>query len=479
MNTVANTAFSQLGEPFCLKAQPDSIQAPKLLFFNHALDKTLSSGIQEHQRAALLSGQLKLNGHNPVAMNYAGHQFGQFNPQLGDGRAHLLGELTDQQGQLMELHLKGSGATPFARRGDGKCGIKPAVREYIMSEAMHALGVPTTRSLSVVLTGETIHREVATAGAVVSRVAKSHVRVGTFEYFAARNMTHEVKTLADFCLQRLFPNVPNNEKKYFNILNQVIEKQIETIVHWMRVGFVHGVMNTDNMLVSGETVDYGPCAMMGVYDPATVYSSIDHHGRYAFGQQPHIAQWNLARLAESLLPLIATDEQQAIKLATQLIESFSDRYNQAYNLMLSRKIGFTQSNDQIIKLAQDLLELMHRHQLDYTQTFVALQDYFKSDKPPTTVALKDWYDTWQQHIKQAGLDPNKVARTMASENPRVIPRNHQMEAVLDAVEESLSTARADDFLAVLSRPYEQSEAMLPYQVADANADLNYQTFCGT
>lgn len=479
MNSLTNTSFADLGDPFCVKAQPEPLQAPQLLFFNQDLAKELALGIKEEDHAALLSGQIRLNEQQPMAMNYAGHQFGQFNPQLGDGRAHLLGELTNQQGQVRELHLKGSGATPFARRGDGKCGIKPAVREYIMGEAMQALGVPTTRSLSVVLTGETIRREVATAGAVVSRVAKSHIRVGTFEYFAARNMVKEVQTLADFCLQRLYPEIPDNREKYFNLLDQVIDKQIETIVHWMRVGFIHGVMNTDNMLVSGETVDYGPCAMMGVYDPTTVFSSIDHHGRYAYGQQPHIAQWNLARLAESLLPLIDEDEQQAIQQATKLIESFNDRYNQAYDHMLSRKIGFKQSNEQTHKLTQDLLLLMQQQQLDYTQTFVSLHDDLKAGNIPGTAALVDWFATWQQAIKQAGMDSADVVRTMASVNPRVIPRNHHMEAVLSAVETTLSTTSADAFLTVLSQPYEQTEAMQQYQDADANADLNYQTFCGT
>ena len=479
MNNTVNNSFAQLGEPFCVKAQPDSIQTTQLLFFNAALAKELQLSIPKGHEAALLSGQMNLNDQKPVAMNYAGHQFGQFNPQLGDGRAHLLGELTDLQGQIKELHLKGSGATPFARRGDGKCGIKPAVREYIMSEAMQALGVPTTRSLSVVLTGETIHREVVTAGAVVSRIALSHIRVGTFEYFAARGMSQEVQSLADFCLQRLFPDIPDNDEKYFNLLNQVIEKQIETIVHWMRVGFIHGVMNTDNMLISGETVDYGPCAMMGVYDPNTVFSSIDHHGRYAYGQQPHIAQWNLARLAESLLPLIAKDEQQAINQATTLIESFQDRYNQAYEQMLSRKIGIKTDNKQTRKLSQELLELMQKYQLDYTQTFVSLHDDLKSGQATTTTALVDWSEKWQHAIKQAGIEPSEAVHTMASVNPRVIPRNHHIETVLADVEASLSTASTDAFLAVLNQPYEQSEDMTRYQDADANADLNYQTFCGT
>lgn len=482
-----NNQFAELGKQFSRQSLPEKPQLPQLLLWNDALARQLGLEFNEAQKTAYFSGQQLLPGSKPVAMAYSGHQFGQFNPQLGDGRAHLLGELLDKHGHIQDLQLKGSGQTPFSRNGDGKCGIKPAVREYLMSEAMHALGVPTTRCLAVVTTGESIYRQTSTPGAVVTRVASSHLRVGTFEYFAARQMQAEIKTLADLTITRHFPEIDQaDNKKYLNLLTQVIDKQIKLITEWMRVGFIHGVMNTDNTLLSGATIDYGPCAMMGVYDPATVFSSIDHNGRYAFGNQARIAQWNVARLAECLLPLIAEDQQQAIEWVTPLISGFTEKFNQAFNQMMANKLGFKQASDAVNALQQQLLELMFKHQLDYTQTFVQLQDTLTSNeanqesaKPTPHVNLADWLQQWIAQLQQADIKQHQAKRLMGQNNPVVIPRNHHVENLLDQVESDLNMDALKSFLSVLQAPYAVIENTPNYQDTSADNDLNYQTFCGT
>jgi uncharacterized protein YdiU (UPF0061 family) len=479
--------FAELGNQFSRQSVPQKPQLPQLLLWNDGLAKQLGLNLNEAQKTAYFSGQQLLPGSQPVAMAYSGHQFGQFNPQLGDGRAHLLGELIDKHGQIQDLQLKGSGQTPFSRNGDGKCGIKPAVREYIMSEAMHALGVPTTRCLAVVTTGESIYRQTSTPGAVVTRVASSHLRVGTFEYFAARQMQAEIKTLADLTLTRHFPEIDqSNEIKYLDLLTQVIDKQIKLVTEWMRVGFIHGVMNTDNTLLSGATIDYGPCAMMGVYDPATVFSSIDHNGRYAFGNQAPIAQWNMARLAECLLPLIAEDQQQAIDMVMPLITGFTEKFNQAFKQMMANKLGFKQASDAVNDLQQQLLELMFKHQLDYTQTFVQLQDSLDltADHPVTSIPklhanLAQWQQTWCKLLQASDIKQADAKQCMQQHNPLVIPRNHHVEKILQQVETSGAADAVMPFLAVLKEPYSVTQNIGLYQDTSPNDDLNYQTFCGT
>lgn len=474
--------YQSLGEAFSQPSLPEHVKNPFMVLWNQPLADTLGIEVNKDEATQFFSGNALITGSKPVAMAYSGHQFGQFNPHLGDGRAHLLGELKTAEGATKELQLKGSGRTPFSRNGDGKCGIKPAVREYIMSEAMYALGVPTTRCLAVVSTGEEIQRQTNTPGAVVTRVAESHLRVGTFEYFAARRMHDEIKVLADLAIARHCPEInDNDDTKYIQLIYHVIDKQIHLVTEWMRVGFIHGVMNTDNTLLSGDTIDYGPCAMMGVYDPSTVFSSIDHQGRYAFGNQPWIAQWNLARFAESLLPVIADGGEEAIALVTPLIESYQDKYQQAFSLMMARKIGFNENSNEVSQLCNELLEIMFNKQLDYTDTFTQLKNSLQPKdvaSPALHPNLTEWQKQWQENLKKEHLNHQAVT-LMAKNNPLVIPRNHLIEQVLTATEANTVHPAATEMLQVLKNPYKLTENTLKYQVADKDADLNYQTFCGT
>ncbi|MFC3193303.1 YdiU family protein [Marinicella sediminis] len=469
--------YLDLGQAFSRPVLPESFPEPKLLLWNTDLADELAISVTASERAQVFSGQLLASGSRPVAMAYSGHQFGQFNPQLGDGRAHLLGEHESANGQLVDIHLKGSGRTPFSRNGDGKCGIRPAVREYLMSEAMHALGVPTCRTLAVVSTGETVFREQPVPGAVVTRTAESHIRVGTFEHFAARNQPAELSTLVDFCISRHdFDTPESGPEKYLRFFSQVIDKQIKLLINWMRVGFIHGVMNTDNCLISGHTIDYGPCAMLGVYDPQTVYSSIDHQGRYAFGNQPAITHWNLARLAECLLPLIADDQDQAVHLIMPYIEGFSDRYNQAYRQMMAHKLGFNTADEEVSSCADELLKLMHANQMDYTHTMTALLD---PDKDKSLSALNAWLSSWQQLLHKWNINKEHSVQQMKANNPLVIPRNHHVERILKQVEENGDLNELKTFLKVLKSPYQTSKHISQYQDLPTDQDQNYQTYCGT
>ncbi len=469
--------YLDLGNAFSQQSLPAKVKSPKLLLWNDELAKQMNLDVPDQFKANYFSGTQLIPGSEPTSMTYAGHQFGHFNPQLGDGRAHLLGEFIDPKQGIHEIHLKGSGQTPYSRNGDGKCGIKPAVREYIMSEAMYALGIPTTRSLAVVSTGEYLMRQQATTGAVVTRVADSHIRVGTFEYFAARGMQTEIKVLADLVIDRHHQNIEKNKPNtYFKLLSEVIDKQIYLLTQWMRVGFIHGVLNTDNTLLSGETIDYGPCAMMGVYDPATVFSSIDHNGRYAFGNQPAIIQWNMTRLAECLLPLIDPDEQSAITTVTELLNDFSSKYNQSYHQMMGQKLGFDVMAPE--SLITDLLASMHKNQLDYTQTFDSLSKAIERIDS-IDLSLKDWRTDWLKSLKNKGINVVTAQSLMSKSNPKVIPRNHHIEQVLLTTESTLNKKAATEILTVLKSPYEVVADTHKYQDSNASSDLNYQTYCGT
>jgi uncharacterized protein YdiU (UPF0061 family) len=478
MNSRLSHDFHDLGRHFSRPVMPEVAEQPGLLLWNQSLAEALQLNITPADRSAVFSGSQLINGSKPVAMAYSGHQFGQFNPQLGDGRAHLLGEITAANGRQYDLHLKGSGRTPFSRNGDGKCAIKPAVREFLMSEAMHGLGVPTCRTLAVVTTGETVFRERPVPGAVVTRTAESHIRIGTFEHFAARGQHSELATLVDFCHTRhAFNLAESGAEKYLNFLSQVIEKQINLSVNWMRVGFIHGVMNTDNCLLSGHTIDYGPCAMLGVYDPATVFSSIDRQGRYAFGNQPAITHWNLARLAECLLPLIDTDTERAIEQVMPLIEGFGKQHNQAYQLMLAGKLGFALSEPAISQCADDLLKRMHQHELDHTNTFAALTYPESGLTVPEELAA--WRSHWQQLLQQHNITMAEAQSVMQHNNPLVIPRNHWVERLLSAVEASGDVSEIERFLVVMQEPYRMTEHTGEYLSEAPDKDQNYQTFCGT
>ena len=480
--------YATLPERFFERVLPAAARNPQLALWNTELATQLQlpSELTEDDRklAAIFSGNDQLVGSEPIAIAYAGHQFGTFVPQLGDGRAHLLGELRDRDGRLFDVQLKGSGRTSFSRGGDGRCALGPAIREYIMSEAMHALGIPTTRSLAVVRTGQPVHRDMALPGAVVTRVASSHLRVGTFEYFAARKDTAALARLLDFAVERHDPDLRNLEgrDRVVRFIDRVIGRQIDLVTHWMRVGFIHGVMNTDNTSVAGETIDFGPCAMMGVYDPATVYSSIDHRGRYAYGNQPRIAAWNVARLAETLLPLIDEDQEAAVDAVQPMITGFAERFEAAWLVMMRAKIGFTGQAKDHAERVGTLLECMREKRLDYTITFARLSDALREPRaPPDALVddLGDWLSDWMTTVDaQPDARPGALQR-MHAHNPCVIPRNHHVEAALTAAVENDDLEPTRRFLAVLRAPYDMLETTPDYQEPPADGDRGYRTFCGT
>lgn len=454
--------------------QAESTPAPRLLVLNEPLATELGldpAWLRSTDGMGLLVGTQVPAGAEPVAQGYAGHQFGGWVPRLGDGRALLLGELVDTRGRLRDLHLKGSGRTPFARGGDGLAAVGPMVREYIVSEAMHALGIPTTRSLSVVATGRPVQRETMLDGAVLARVAASHLRVGSFEYVSAAGKLDVLRRLADHAVARHYPDAADADNPYLALLDAVIAVQAELIAQWMLVGFIHGVMNTDNMTISGETIDYGPCAFMDTFDPKTVFSSIDSGGRYAYGNQPAVAGWNLARFAEALLPLIADEQDRGIALATASLQDFPRQYATAWTAGMRQKLGLSDDvDDEVVgKLAEDLLEHLERDQVDYTSFFRRLSATARGD---AALAFgDDWAARW------LALEPD--AEAMDRVNPVYIPRNH-------LVEEALAAAAADDvgplerLLAAITSPYEERPGFERYaEPAPEEFGGCYQTFCGT
>lgn len=460
-----------------LSVQPAPAPAPRLLAFNRALAAGLGfdPDALEADAAAFFSGNRLPDGAEPVAQAYAGHQFGGFSPQLGDGRALLMGEVIAPDGRRFDIHLKGSGRTPFARGGDGKAAVGPMLREYLMGEAMAALGIPTTRALAVVATGAPVLRETELPGAVLARVASSHIRVGSFQFFAARGDHPQVKRLADYTIARHDPDLAGAENPYLALFDAVIARQARLIAQWMGVGFIHGVMNTDNMALSGETIDYGPCAFMESYAPGTVFSSIDHGGRYAYANQPLILGWNLARLAEALLPLFDTDPDRAVDKANAALESIAPRYRQEWVAVMRGKLGLAGAKEGDGALADALLSAMEGQGADWTLTFRRLADAVGGDargiaplfNDPT--ALMAWLPRWQ-----ARLAPDAAARIRAA-NPAVIPRNHK-------VEEALNAATAGDMapfhalLAAITQPQVEAEA---YMLPAPQGFGPHVTFCGT
>ncbi len=448
---------------------------PRMLVLNEPLAAELgfdSEWLRSTGGLSLLVGTKLPEGAEPVAQGYAGHQFGGWVPRLGDGRALLLGEVVDTQGRLRDLHLKGSGRTPFARGGDGLAAVGPMLREYVVSEAMHALGIPTTRSLSVVATGRPVRRETMLDGAVLARVAKSHLRVGSFEYVSAAGDLDVLRRLADHAIVRHYPTATEAENSYLALLDAVISAQAELIAQWMLVGFIHGVMNTDNMTISGETIDYGPCAFMDTFDPKTVFSSIDSWGRYAYGNQPTVAGWNLARLAEALLPLIADEQEKGIALATASLEDFPRQYAAAWRAGMRSKLGLSEDvdDDVVAKLADDLMEYLERDHVDYTSFFRLLSKTARGDTDPDHAGFDAWLDRWR------ALDPD--ADAMNRVNPVYIPRNH-------LVEEALAAAVAGDLgpleqlLVAVTSPYAERAGLERYAEPAPDDFGCYQTFCGT
>lgn len=481
-----SNSYAKLGDAFFKRVLPTPATKPELLLWNNSLAKDLliSEALQNDSELAaqIFSGNQIPEGADSMALAYSGHQFGHLNPQLGDGRAHLLGEVFNVDNVRMDIQLKGSGRTPYSRQGDGRCALGPAIREYIMSEAMYALGVPTSRALAVVATGDDVMREGIKPGAVVTRVASSHIRVGTFQYFAINKDLTSLQALVEYTTARHFPEIDRStESLSLQFLQTAIKQQMNLIVEWMRVGFIHGVMNTDNVAISGETIDFGPCAMMGAYHPGTVYSSIDEQGRYAFGNQPSITLWNMTRLAECLLPLISEDKKKAVAAVEPLLANFGATFQQAYIDMLSQKLGLSELTESKGILIQTLLEKMQNDELDYTNTFMQLG--LSLDDEDMAEALKEtlgvWYTDWRAALESSPVTLNEAKALMKSKNPIVIPRNHHVEAVLKACEEAGNAQAAEEFLSVLRSPYETIANTKNFQDLPSDGDKFYRTFCGT
>jgi uncharacterized protein YdiU (UPF0061 family) len=475
--------LSGLYEPWQAATAP----APRLLLLNDALATELGAdpdALRTDAGVRALVGNVVPAGAEPVAQAYAGHQFGGYSPRLGDGRALLLGEVIDPAGRRRDLHLKGSGRTPFARGGDGKAAVGAMLREYVIAEAMHALGVPTTRSLAVVETGEKIARDTILPGAVLARVAASHLRVGTFQYAAAAGDVELLRRLADHAIARHHPHAAEAENPYLALLDSVIDAQASLIARWMLVGFIHGVMNTDNMTISGETIDYGPCAFMDAYDPATVFSSIDHGGRYAFGNQPQIAHWNLSRLAETLLPLIDDDVDTAVETATAVLRTYADRYFERSGAGMRAKLGLGEEQPGDGELIDSTLTLLDEQAVDFTSFFRLLSSSLR-DQPVRARALFDdpsafdaWSGRWLDRLEAVGRANEQTAAEMDAVNPVYIPRNHLVEEALAAGTDG-DLGPVEQLLDVLARPFDERPGLERYARPSPTGSAGYQTFCGT
>jgi uncharacterized protein YdiU (UPF0061 family) len=485
-----DNTYTALPANFFARVAPTPVASPRLIKLNRPLAIHLGldpNWLDSPEGTEILAGKRVPDGADPIAMAYAGHQFGQFVPQLGDGRAILLGEVIDADGVRRDIQLKGSGPTPFSRRGDGRAALGPVLREYIVSEAMAALGIPTTRSLAAVMTGESVLRETPLPGAVLTRVASSHIRVGTFQYFAARGDTEGVRRLADHVIARHYPQVTGDQRPYLALLSAVIARQADLIARWLLVGFIHGVMNTDNTSISGETIDYGPCAFMDHYNPAQVFSSIDEMGRYAYANQPQIALWNLTRLAECLLPLIAEEQDKAIAEAQSALGEFIEAFDAAYQAGLRSKLGLFTARDEDRMLAQDLLDAMAKNQADFTLTFRRLSDAAADPSGDGEVrqlfaepaAYDEWAVRWRQRIREEPQDSATRQTAMRSVNPAFIPRNHRVEAVIEAAVNRDDFAPFEELLVVLATPYEDQPALSGYAQAPEPHQRVPQTFCGT
>jgi uncharacterized protein YdiU (UPF0061 family) len=476
-----DNSYLQLPPIFHKKQLPTAVKSPSIAIFNDALALALGLNAEalSNQGAEYLSGNALFSGSEPIAQAYAGHQFGHFNI-LGDGRAILLGEHILPNKQRVDIQLKGAGRTPYSRSGDGRAALAPMLREYVMSEAMFALGIPTTRSLAVTTTGEHVYRDGASAGAVLARVAASHLRVGTFQFAASTQNLQQLQALADYAINRHFPEIVNAENKYLELLKQVIALQASLIAQWMHVGFIHGVMNTDNMSICGETIDYGPCALMNTYLPETVFSSIDTGGRYAFGNQPNIAHWNLIRLAETLLALIDESEEKAIALATECLNTYPTQFFDCWLAGMRKKLGLFNAEAEDTKLAEDLLMHMQKNKADYTNTFSLLAtEAIQATTLYQDAGFKDWLALWKARLARQSQTFDESIALMHSANPKVIPRNHLVEEALAAAENGDMTL-FKDLLAVLANPYADLNHPEKYtQAPDAAFDRQYKTFCGT
>lgn len=477
-----DNSYSRLPEVFYRKITVNPVKSPKLVIFNEALAETLGldpAELTAEDGVAILAGNQVPEGSTPIAQAYAGHQFGNFT-MLGDGRALLIGEQLTPSGKRLDIQLKGSGRTPYSRGGDGRAALRPMLREYLISEAMHGFGIPTTRSLSVVETGEMVRRETALPGAVMTRIADSHLRVGTFQYAARFGTKEDLKALADYALERHFPHVQDASQPYLALFQEVIKRQAALLAKWQLVGFIHGVMNTDNMAISGETIDYGPCAFMDSYDPKTVFSSIDMQGRYAYGNQPMIAGWNLARFAESLLPLLHDTPEEAVNMAQEELTGYIEQFQNHWLSGMRKKLGIFNEEAEDSTMIEELLNLMHANDADYTNLFRALtfgklqgSDLFE------TPEFKEWYSSWQARLERQEESQEESLQLMRNNNPAIIPRNHRVEEALAAAEFQGDYSVLHRLLAVLADPYAHSAEQEAYTEPPEPTSGPYQTFCGT
>jgi uncharacterized protein YdiU (UPF0061 family) len=485
-----DNSYARLPEHFYARVLPTPVAAPGILRLNQPVAEQLGldpAALSSPTGAAILAGNLIPEGAEPIAMAYAGHQYAQFVPSLGDGRAILLGELIDRNGVRRDIHLKGAGRTPFSRMGDGRAVLGPVLREYVLGEAMAGLGIPTTRALAMVATGEEVYRERIESGAVLVRVAAGHVRVGTFEYFARRGNTEAVQTLADYVIARHYPDCAEADQPYQALLEQVVTRQAELIAQWMLVGFIHGVMNTDNVAISGETIDYGPCAFMDAFHPQTVYSSIDRNGRYAWDQQPRIGYWNLTQLANCLLPLLGDDEDGAKQTALAALDTYGKAFQARYYGGLRMKIGLLDERAGDDDLALDLLGRMASQQADFTNTFRALSDVDADD--PTTdepvrrlfadpEAYDQWAAQWRERLTSQSQADRERRAAMCAANPVYIPRNHRVQQAIDAANDG-DLSLLDRLLEVVSQPFQDQPERAEYQQSPSPDEVVQRTFCGT
>ena len=470
-----DNSYTLLPKQLISKVLPTTVKNPNIIIINHSLAQQLGlnfSSLNNNQLARLFTGNDIPEGSDPLAQAYAGHQFGHL-VILGDGRAIVLGEHITPTKQRYDIQFKGSGRTPYSRGGDGKAALGPMLREYIISEAMYHLNIKTTRSLAVATTGENVMRETVLPGAILTRVAESHIRVGTFEYVAIKRDIQTLKKLLQYSIERHYPEIKDLDKQAPEFLKLVLEKQIDLITDWMRVGFIHGVMNTDNMAISGESIDFGPCAFMDYYNPKTVFSSIDHHGRYAFGNQPSIAQWNLARLADAILPLLDEDQNKAIEVGEGIIHSFKEKYEKKFHKMMKKKLGLITDEADDVILIQELLDTMEKNNLDYTNTFRDLMN----DKI-NNETLKNFHAKWKIRIDKQNRSHEEVLTLMRNVNPVVIPRNHKVEESLKEAHKG-NLVPLNNLLNALKDPYTERSDLTLYQQPAPETDKKYKTFCGT
>lgn len=498
-----DNSYARLPQLFFSNVNPKPVQSPELVIFNEKLALALGlrvDALQSDEGVQMLAGNRIPEGASPLAQAYAGHQFGHFN-MLGDGRAILLGEQITPTGERLDIQLKGPGPTPYSRRGDGRAALGPMLREYIISEAMHALGIPTTRSLAVVKTGEYVLREDELQGAILTRVAASHLRVGTFGFVSQWGSVEDLRTLVEYTIQRHFPdiivtenveeakdaedteasdNTKVNENRYFRLLQEVIARQAKLIAQWQLVGFIHGVMNTDNMAISGETIDYGPCAFMDAYDPETVFSSIDRDGRYAYGNQPYIGGWNLSQFAQAILPLLHENQSEAVELANRALSEYSKAYIHAWTTGMRAKLGLFNEEPQDDSLIKDLLGMMHQYHADYTNTFLALTfNTVDQTALSGTPEFTEWHALWQERLGRQPESKDAIHELMRNRNPAVIPRNHRVEEALEAADKCGDYSVMAQLLTALAQPYAHSPEQAAYATLPEDSTRPYRTYCGT